>query len=137
VGAGGNIDPVGSSEDDERFGAMNETQPKIGGSSDMRDVLNEAVSDAAEHWNSATRAITTSATEGACFVVSIAKLFALLMARGFERAEEWIQLDDPTTESAIRRGLQLAQEPALAIVGATADKPDHDHKYVARHAGQR
>src|ERR1041384_2142694 len=71
---------------------MNETQPKIGGSPAMRDVLNEAVSDAADHWNSATRAITTSATEGACFVISIAKLFALLMARASRRQKNGFKL---------------------------------------------
>jgi hypothetical protein len=98
---------------------MNVLQQKNGDLPDMRDVLKEAVSDAVGHWNSATRAITTSATQGACFVISLGKLFALLIARGFERAEEWIQLDDPTTETAIRR--RLAQEPALAMV----EKPDH------------
>jgi hypothetical protein len=112
---------------------MNVTQQKNGDLEngdlpDMRDALNEAVSDAVGHWNSATRAITTSATQGACFVISLGKLLALLTARGFERAEEWIQLDDPTTETAIRR--RLAQEPALAIV----EKPDHGFHLLAPHA---
>jgi hypothetical protein len=107
---------------------MNVTQQKNGDLLDMKDVLNEAVSDAVGHWNSATRAITTSATQGACFVISLGKLFALLMARGFEKAEEWIQLDDPTTATAIRR--RLAQEPALAIV----DTPDHGLQLLAPHA---
>ena len=110
------------------------TQQKDGDSPDMRDMLNEAVSDAVEHWNSATRSIATSATQGACFVISIARLFALLIASGFERAEEWIQLDDPTTETAIRRQLQLAQEPALAIVGSSPGNPHHEHKYPSPHA---
>jgi hypothetical protein len=111
---------------------MTAIQQENGDASDMRDVLNEAVSDAVGHWNSATRAITTSATQGACFVISIAKLFALLMASGFEKAEAWIQLDDPTTETAIRR--RLAQEPALAIVGGIIGNLNHDHKYASRQA---
>jgi hypothetical protein len=104
---------------------MTAIQQNNGDSADMREVLNEAVSDTVGHWNSATRAITTSATQGACFVISIARLFALVIACGFEKAEEWIQLDDPTTETAIRR--RLAQGP-FAIVGGNPDKPEHDHR---------
>jgi len=115
---------------------MTETQQKNGDSPDMREVLNEAVSDAVQHWNSATRAITTSATEGACFFISIAKLFFLLIASGFGKAEAWIQLDDPTTETAARRRLQLAQEPVLAIVGGSGN-PNHDQKYASQHATAR
>ena len=113
---------------------MTAIQQENGHLPDMRDVLNEAVSDAVGHWNSATQAITTSATQGACFVISIAKLFSLLIASGFERAEEWLQLDDPTTETADRRRLQLAPEPAL--VGSIGN-PNHDHKYATQHATLR
>jgi hypothetical protein len=113
---------------------MTAIQQNNGDSPDMKEVLNEAVSDTVEHWNSATRAITTSATQGACFVISMAKLFALVIACGLEKAEEWIQLDDPTTETAIRRRLQLAQEPALAIVGGSTGNLNHDHKYSLQHA---